>query len=300
MQTKVYVDVLILLNYIINLLLIQCVAKLTGRRLKRRRLVLAAFFGAASAMSIFLPFFGFFISLLSKLLISSGIVLIAFHYIGLKVYLKQLFAFFAVSFFFAGVMLAIWMVVAPKGMLYYNGVVYFDISSLTLIITTAAAYLVLTLAHRFTREGRLKTEIYRLEIFLGKKSVVLHGLVDTGNSLYEPFSDTPVMVCNVVDLLPILPLPLMEELMRGTSELPDSKKYGLVFRLVPYSHIKGAGMIPAFQPDRILLDGPAGQLIAENVFIAVTNEKIGKDGYSAILNPDIIGVANTPAAPAII
>lgn len=154
MEQGVYVDVLLVMNYIINMLLIVCMGKLSGREPKRRRIVAAALFGAATSLTIFLPFMGVFLSILMKLVISAAIVLIAFSYINLRIFFKQLFLFFAVSFSFAGVMLGIWLAFSPKGMTYYNGVVYFDISSFLLIITTAVAYALLAIASRLTRGGQ--------------------------------------------------------------------------------------------------------------------------------------------------
>lgn len=289
METKVYVDVLLVLNYVINMLLILCMAKLTGRKPKRRRIVAAALLGSAGSLTIFLPFFGFAVSILWKLLLSMIIVLTAFSYVSFRLYCKQLFVFFAVSFFFAGVMLAVWMAFAPRGMLYYNGVVYFNISSITLLLTTTIAYGLLSIFQRFTRGGRLQTAVYQADITLGGRTVTVQGLVDTGNSLYEPFSDIPVMVCGLADVATLLPQGLAEAILSGrhlSGELPG----GLPLRLVPYDNVGGGGAIPAFRPDLLRLVGPGGEFRVETVYIAMTMQKIGGEGYNAILNPDLIGV----------
>lgn len=290
MQTKVYVDVLLVLNYIINMLLILCTAKLTGRRPERRRIVAAALFGSASALTIFLPFLGFVVAILLRLALASGIILIAFKWDGARAFGIQLFVFFAASFFFSGVMLAIWMAFAPHGMIYYNGVVYFEISSVTLVLTTVVAYLALTALNRFARRGRVRTAVYRAEIRYRGGSVQVGGLVDTGNSLYEPFSDIPVMVCQLDDIAPLLPEAAVQAI-RGGEHL-DGKllEYGIAARMVPFATTAGAGMIPAFRPDAVCLEGAGGRYRVESVYIAVTTRKIGGMGYSALLNPDLIGI----------
>lgn len=289
METKVYVDVLLVLNYIINMLLIMCTAKLTGRRPKRRRIVAAALFGSASSLTIFLPFFGFWSSIFSKIIISAVLVLVAFSYRDGKSFVKQWFAFFAVNFFFAGVMLAVWMAFSPSGMIYYNGIVYFDISSFTLIVTTIAAYAVLTLAHKLTRGGRVATAVYRTDILYGGRTVSVRGLVDTGNSLYEPFSDTPVMVCSLGDIAPLLPDGAAEAILRGEHMTSAFNRFGLRLRLVPYGNVGGAGTVPAFHPELVRLTGEGGEKVVERVYVAMTTDRIGGDDYNALLNPDLIG-----------
>lgn len=290
MQTKIYVDVLLVLNYVINMLLIVCTAKLTGRRPKRRRIVAAALFGSASALTIFLPFFGFFVEFFLKLAVAAAIVLIAFPYIDLRSYAKQLFVFFACSFFFGGVMLGVWIAFSPGGMLYYNGVVYFDISSVTLIGTSAIAYGVLVLANRFARAGRVKTAIYDTSVYYRGGSVALRGLVDTGNSLYEPFSDLPVMVCRLESIAPLLPQGVADAIRRGEHLEANFGSYHFPMRLVPFGNVGDNGMVPAFRPDKVLLHGDDGQYRVENVYVAITTQPIGGAGYNALLNPDFISI----------
>lgn len=290
MDSVVYVDVLLILNYLINMLLILCMAKLAGRTPKRRRIVAAALFGSLCSLTIFLPFMGFFLSILSKLLISAVIVLIAFPYINPVEFIKQLFLFFAVSFFFAGVMLGIWMAFTPNGMTYYNGVVYFNISSFSLIVATMIAYGLLLVGNRLARGGRLHTVIYKTTIFYGGKATVVTGLVDSGNSLYEPFSDTPVVVCWLEDIASILPREAVRSIRNGTTVTTDFAGIGMKMRLIPYDNIGGAGVIPAFKADKLILTRHKEKIRVESVYIAVSSQKVGDSRFNAILNPDLISM----------
>jgi stage II sporulation protein GA (sporulation sigma-E factor processing peptidase) len=285
METGVYVDVLLVLNYIINMLLLMCAAKLAGRSPARRRIVAAALFGSVSSLTIFLPSMGFAVEFLARLAISGGIILIAFRWMSAKTFFKELFLFFAVSFFFAGIMLGLWLLLKPNGMLFYNGIVYFDISFISLIVATVAAYAVLSLFHRFSRNGRIKPDIYRVFVYLGNTVVALNGLVDSGNALCEPFSGLPVMVCGLEDVESLLP--------DGAVRAIRSENYTNIegkapfFRAIPYSDVSGSGVIPAFRPDRIELHTKRGKKVVESVYIGVTRHPVGNDSYEAILNPDI-------------
>lgn len=233
---------------------------------------------------------GFFISILLKLVISSSIVLLAFSYVTFKVFLKQLFLFFAVSFCFAGVMLGIWLMFSPKGMTYYNGVVYFDISSFLLIITTIAAYAALTLANRFSKGGKLSKEIYAVTIYLGEAKVRLNGLVDTGNHLTEPFSGTPVVVCGVSELTPVLPEKLVGAVLDGKIFSSEIYGFGLRIRMVPYSNVSGSGVLPAFKADLMMIETASEKLRIENVYIGISAGKIGDERYSCLLTPELTGL----------
>jgi stage II sporulation protein GA (sporulation sigma-E factor processing peptidase) len=287
METGVYVDVLLVINYVVNGMLIACTAKLSGRRPRGRRIVAAALIGSVSSLAIFLPFLGFFPTILLKIAVSAVMVFTAFSWMTYRVFLREWFLFFAVTFCFAGIMLGLWMALRPSGMLYYNGVVYFDISSLTLLVTTVAAYAVMEMIHRFIRAGRIKEHIYRAQITLGEKSVTMRGLVDTGNSLREPFSGMPVILCALETVAPLLPGQATEALLRGDFE--QGKDCGLPLRGIPYSGVDGGGLLPAFRADGLLLTGEGESRRVERVYIAISRGPIGGDQYDAILHPDLVG-----------
>lgn len=288
-ETKVYVDVLLVLNYIINMLLVLCTARLCGRKKIRKRIVAASIFGSMSALTIFLPFFGFVVSILTKLFFSSAMVLIAFPFENAKIFFKELFAFFASSFFFAGIMLAVWMGFSPSGMIYYNGIVYFDISSIMLLGTTILAYTVLVVAHRLARGNKLNCKKYDAEISLRGKSVKVRGLVDTGNSLVEPFSGTPVMVCYLSDIASIIPDCMWLYIQNGEFLSQNPPEGSLPVRLIPYRHVGGENMLAGFRCDRVVLSGDDGVYKVEDVYIAVSVQPVGQGDCNAILHPDLVG-----------
>lgn len=100
------------------------------------------------------------------------------------------------SFLFAGLMLALSRLLAPAGMIFYNGVVYFDISVLALILSTTAAYLLLLLFERLFAGRVDERRLYEITVTAGGRAVSCKGLADTGSDLREPFSGAPVIVCD--------------------------------------------------------------------------------------------------------
>lgn len=289
METKVYVDVLLVINYVVNLLLMECTARLTGRRPARKRMVLAALTGAVGALTIFLPVSGFVVPLLIRLGLAAVIVAITFGWHGRRAFAGELFVFFAVSMFFSGVMLAVQILFAPQGMLYANGIVYFELSSITLVLTTAAAYAALSVLHRIWGRGQLRETVYLVEVVLNGKTVQLDALLDTGNRLYEPFSGAPVMVCGLDAISPLFSPAQIADLCARRYLDPDWHGE-TAFRLVPYRAVSGQGMLPAFCPDRLLVCRDGEWVKVERVYIAVCAEPIGGEAYTAILHPEMTGV----------
>jgi stage II sporulation protein GA (sporulation sigma-E factor processing peptidase) len=284
MEQGVYVDILLVTNYIVNLCIILCVGRFSGGSPKRRRIVAAALLGAATSLTIFLPLMGPVASVLLKAAISAAIVLAAFGFEGIRLYIMRIFLFFAISFCFAGVMLGLWLLFEPPGMSWNNGVVYFDISAALLVASTAAAYAVLRIAARLTQPRSLPREILNVSVCVNGKAAALKGLVDTGNRLKEPFSGLPVAVCEARAFLGVLPDGHIEAALRGglVADTPPP------LRMVPYADVGGTGVLPAFKPDMMLIEAPGGTLKASEVYVGLSREKIGDERYDCLLGPELM------------
>ena len=285
--TLVYVDVLLALNYITTVLLLGGTAKLLGTQMKRRRIVGAALLGAVGSLAIFLPFAGFFSMFAYRVFLSIMIVLVALPWEGAAQLLKGWGMFFAVNFFFAGAMLGIWLLFAPRGMVYLGGVVYFNINPMTLLIGAVAAYILLGLAHRLSRGGRLVGTKCRVTVKLNGNSCSLSALIDTGNSLYEPFSGVPVIVCPLQEISVLLD-PVLAAAIKAGDWQKTAIRAGVRIRVVPYSAMGGKGTLPALRVDELIIQ-QGGQLYKAGLcYMAISAQKIGEGGGQAILNPDLI------------
>jgi stage II sporulation protein GA (sporulation sigma-E factor processing peptidase) len=289
MEQGIYADVLLVTNYVVNTAIILCVGKFSGRSSTGRRTVAAALVGAAGSLVIFLPYPGVIISVLIKLGLSAAMVFTAFKAVSLRLFLKQVFMLFSISFAFAGAMLGLWLTFEPPGMSYSNGVAYFNISPLLLLATTAAVYALLSLAARLLGRERLGGEILRVTVGLKGATASARGLVDSGNRLIEPFSGMPVVVCSPEILEKLLPGGKAAAFLAGG----DMAEGLPAMRVVPYSHVGGSGALRAFKPDFLRIDTPKGSMMVENVYLGFSGHGIG-DGanrgplrYDCLLSPGL-------------
>jgi stage II sporulation protein GA (sporulation sigma-E factor processing peptidase) len=178
-------------------------------------------------------------------------------------------------------MLALWMLLRPKSMLYYNGIVYFDISAVTLLApqrrpTCCKPLLAL-------RQGRTRRRLRpRRDPALSGRETRLSAMVDSGNRLTEPFSGSPAAVCRLEALRPLLSPQAFDSLEREDYE--KAGEFGMKLRFIPYNVINGSGILPAFRPDALLLETPAGSRHGGDAWIAVFRGQMSCD---ALLNPDI-------------
>lgn len=287
----VYADILICVNLIVNYALLMAAGRFCGRAPKRLRMVLAALLGALYALISFAGGLPDWVPAATKLPVGALLVLIAYQYRGLAEYVRQYVMFLLVSALFGGLMLALWLFVAPYGMLYENGVVYFDISALSLVGFTGAAYAATELFTRLFRKRDVESGMMEVSLVLGNRQVALCGFVDTGNTLRDAYTGYPVAICGMECVRSILPLSLLdiisaiietEDFSRFQNLItPDTKNK---FKLIPYSTVGFTGVLPAFLPDELRLDG----VPVENVYVAIAPENFTHSDYDMLLSREMV------------
>lgn len=152
MKQTIYVDILIAINLFVNFFLLVVSKKILHKAVKRYRIFLGSFIGSLFSLTIFLEISSSLFNVFIRLFCSVITVLVTFGYHNIKSYLKAYVTFVIITFIFAGVMLGIWFLFTPPGLVYDNGVVYFNISSLTLIIATTISYVIITLVSRLFKK----------------------------------------------------------------------------------------------------------------------------------------------------
>ena len=266
----VYVDVLFTLNLFVNYLLLLSGACLLREKAKRWRLLLGAALGAGYSLIIFAPELPNFLSILIKVIFCVTIVLAAYPVHGLRHFGKLTACFLAANFIFAGFMMGIWLLFRPKGMVYQNGAVYFDISVTVLIVTAIVCYGLTVLFSKLFRRHAPENRIYTLQVELNGCRLCTQALLDTGNRLSDCFSDTPVILLEYARVKTLLP--------------PAS----LGFRLIPYHTVGGTGLLPAFRPEKVIISDAHMQFEKKDVLIAVVNDRLAAGEYGALLNERLV------------
>ena len=94
----------------------------------------------------------------------------AFPWRGRLLYIKSVVVFFVISTLFAGMAGALYFFAAPQGFYVVGGVVYYDVSPLTLVLLTVVSYGALCLYDRFTRKKAPLGRDYRLLVTCGGRT----------------------------------------------------------------------------------------------------------------------------------
>lgn len=287
----IYIDVLFIVNLVINYFILLAVSQLLGRNDKRIRLLLGAVLGSVYSCLMFFPHLEFLFSAGLKLLLSITIVLVAYKVRSIRVFLKLIAYFYVISMLFGGIVFAVAQFFAPPAMVVKNGVTYLDISPVLLILTSAAAYVIITFFSRMLHKKTQSQNLYKVKIELNNNQAVMTALFDTGNDLRDAVSGSPVMVVEYRRVEKLIPDEVKAVFKTGNIadadviEITDFKNR---FRLIPFSSVGSAGgLLPAFKPDKITIDSQNNEIT--DILVAVTTKILSSEGnFSALLGPLVI------------
>ncbi len=274
----IYIDVLFILNFWVDFLLLSATARLRRLPVKRWRLLVGAAVGAVGSCVLFLPPMGLLPACLLRVGGTVLLTLIAFPISSRRAFAGLLLTFVVLSAAFSGLMTMLWYFVTPDGFLVVNGVVYYDAPAGVLIIATAVSYLAVCLFEYAFRRRAPRNRRYQLRLRHRGKTVVCACLYDSGSTLREPFSGNPAIVIDHAAAAGLLP---------PTWPPKEAGSVAEHFRFIPFKTLSGEGLLPAFQPDYMAIACPNGDMRdITGSYLAICDE-LGHGEYSALIGTDI-------------
>ena len=233
-MTVIYVDVLFTLNTLVNFLLLSLTARLSGTVFSYGRLILGAALGGLFSILLFFAPNGIAYGVIFKVLLCCGVVSGAFGKRNLRDFCRLAVIFCLVTFALGGVVFVLSTLGLGNGQM-SNGVIYYDISYITLIFGSLLTYGILSLI--MGHGGLCKTaELCQIKIRLQDKDIAFSAMYDSGNCLFEPVTKKKVILAS-------------PSIFQGLLPQDITAAEGLRIYAVPYKTASGSGLIYAFQAD---------------------------------------------------
>ena len=282
----IYLDVLILINLYVTYFQILAVSVFTHRKTVWYRKLSAAGIGAVASLSIFIPQEMVLTLTLLKIFLCALIAFVAFGYTGFRAYAVSVLFLMLVSFVFSGLMLCVWLFAAPMKMLFINGTVYFGVDTMTIILSTCAAYGVVRII-RYILDKNGKTDgKYTVIIKNNGRECKLSALADSGNGIVDCFSGLPVIVCRRDMCADVSPPAI--DMIENNSDISDIGTQMIKgVRIMPFSTVGKGGLICMFKAESVVIDDETNEeKYPVNALIGIVIG--GRQEYEAIFNPKIL------------
>jgi len=285
---------------VINFVILQVTKMIVKAKSNKYRLLISSFIGSLYILIAFLPLFNFMGGFAIKFLVSVLMILIAFNPEKFNTFLKQISAFYLVSFAFAGTIIGIYYILNNNTL---SAKISFTNEKELIRYLITGIGLAIILIHYIFKYHKSKIQKERfltnITISLNDKKANLTALIDTGNSLKEPISQEPVIIAEYNSLKEILPKSLrkiyveedhldLNKIAKVMEEIGDDIK----LRLIPFKSIGNEnGILIGFKPDSIsiYLENETRRL-KEGIIVAIYNNKLAQDEqYTGLLHPEILG-----------
>lgn len=250
-MTVVYLDTLLLVNFMANYLALRAAASLAVLPIRRGLLALSALLGAVYAGAVFLPGMTWLARWPCKAAAGAVMVVVAFG--GCGRLLRAGVTFFLTAAALGGLVLAAELL-GGRQLVLENGVLYAHVDLRLLLLLLLGSYLVLEMALRRVWSGRDR-HCGEAEVRLPGGTARLRVLLDTGNTLTDPLTNRPVLVAEGAALERVLPrnFPWWDP-VRGVEQAAVQGLRGV--RLLPYRAVGvDCGMLLAVKSQGITLEG---------------------------------------------
>lgn len=296
----VYADILFLINFLFDFSLLYLAGRFARSAIAGRRLVLAAALGAAYGVASVFPGLVFLMSLPAKILASCLMVALAYPDTArdLRSYVTVLGLFYLCSLVVGGAALAwtyLTSATAGPGTTAVSGRV-------GLGVVLPAVLFGAILLHWALVWGRERGEVEFLcvvcRVVIAGQGAEFRALVDTGNRLRDPISDSPVVIVEYPAVTRILP-PEFAPVWEAEQDEPDLAKLATVLggsgwsarlRLVPFSSLGRAnGLLVGFRPDEVVVGRQGRSVRRTDVVVCVSPRPLSAEGsYRALLPPEVL------------
>ncbi len=304
MVLEVYPDIIFILNFTFDLILILLLKKVSRKRSRGLRIIGAAAFGALMTVIVSLdPWMHIVLRIV--LLYGAGALLMiitAFGRLKWADLLKQFLILNLITYFVGGLMnsiyyqtkLRMYLISLGRG-IWFSNVSWLTVAASLLVI----ALLSLLVLRLFTWYRSLTPETYEVELVLEGRSVHTKGLVDTGNCLYDPIYKRPVMVIENTLIKGLLTPEFARDLEKAKQYLEgnelDTGSWNLGtesilrLRFIPYRSVGKSGMLLGIQLDKVLIGRGKETICNEKVTAAFCDNPLSsKEEYHVILHKELL------------
>jgi len=209
----IYIDIILMENLIMNFIILYATGLVLKRKIKNIRLILASLLGAVYSLLAYISTFEIYTNMILKIILSILIVYIAFNAQNVKQIGKDLLLFYLISFVFGGATFALIYIIKPQDILMKNGLFLGTYPLKTVILGAIIAFVIVITAFKIVKSKFSAKDMYcKIKIKLNEKQIQTNAMIDTGNLLKEPITNTPVIVVEHTLLYECIPKEILNNL----------------------------------------------------------------------------------------
>lgn len=293
----IYIDVIFLENIIMNSIILYATSIILKIKVKKIRLILSSIIGAIYSIILYISEMQLYNSIISKIILSIIMVYVAFNSQNIKKLCKQIIIFYLTSFVFGGVALYFINFINPQDILIKNGIIASQYVLQVILLGAIVAFIVIKISFRIIKTKINPKDMYcNVKIKINGKLIETKAMIDTGNLVKEPITNTPVIIVErsiLYDTLPKEILNNLENILSGNlDEIPKEIQQNYISKLkcIPFSSLgKQNGMLVGIRADKIEIVKEDENKNSNDVIVGIYDKSLTKRGeYRALIGMELI------------
>ncbi|MGH4137181.1 sigma-E processing peptidase SpoIIGA [Clostridium sp.] len=265
----VYVDVLILVNFIVNLFILHVTVQTLRKRVKLMWLCLSSFLGSLYVLTVVYPKLKYLTYTPFKILVVVTMILIVFREKNILFNIKASLIYLLYSILLAG--MCMFIQISNSKDVSFN-VIIINFPYEKLLLSVMIIYILIYRIMIFVGDRKkISTLIYTVDIINKNYKKTIRAFLDTGNELREPATNLPVLI--------------VERNMLSEIMLEKNNTYQ-----IPYTVVNGtAGRLTGFKPEYINIHVDKKTIETRDVIIAFCEYKLSKDNdYNGLMSRGLL------------
>lgn len=293
----IYIDVVFFENLIMNSIILIATGIILKQKIKWIRILLSSSLGAIYSIMTYISTLQIYSNFLLKIILSIIIIYIAYNPQTVKQLWKSILIFYLTSFVFGGAAFALIYIIRPQDILMRNGLFLGTYPLKTVILAAIVAFVILITAFTIVKSKLNKKDMFcEVEVLLDDKAIKTKAMIDTGNLLKEPISNTPVIILEHTLLYECMPKEILnnlENILGGEFEqIPEEikQKYISKLKLIPFSSLgKQNGMLVGIKADKLKVVQEEQENEYQDIIIGIYNKSLTKRGeYRALIGLELL------------
>lgn len=258
---KIYIDLIIILNFFLDFILLLAVSLLLKRNASLKRIFLGAIVGGISILSLFINFNSltlFFI----KIFMSILMVLFSFSFKNIKYTFYNLLYLYLLSIILGGFLYYLNSELSYKnvGLIFYHNKI--SINWIFIIITAPIIIFLYVYQNRRLKQEYAKRYEVSL-VLLNNKKINLTAFYDTGNKLIDPYKKRPIILIN-------------KNLLGN---------YNPNYILVPCYTVNKESLLKCFKIKELIVNK---KIIKKDVLVGISDNDFNIEGVDLLLHEEIV------------
>lgn len=290
MKTVIYIDVLLLVNFLIAAVLLLCAGLFCAQHGALWRVGCGSGMAAIATLILFAPILPFWVQLCYQAGSAALVVFIAYGRLPKRRFFNLLGWYYLFNLLFAGVVTA--FLVQSKttyhGLQTNNLSVYCYISPSVLIACVIGVYLALKIMlFCFSAPHKTKPPQQILLSLCGTE-LPLCGFYDTGFAVRDPFSNRGVLLLSMPSVQGLLPDALrtaIKSFQQGCASECEAGKDALALRFLPCHTVAGECLLPALCAEYVCHQSTPNR--RAQIMVAFCQEAYFGNGCNALFGADL-------------